>query len=91
MKRRDLIKSLGVTAGTIALSSVAEASVAAPVRKKKALKIAHITDVHIRPEHNAVARFKKCLEMIKKDKVELILNGVILFMLRITTTLPKIG
>lgn len=75
MKRRDLIKTLGATVGTIALSSVVEASVAAPIKKKKALKIAHITDVHIRPEHNAVARFKKCLEMIKKDKVDLILNG----------------
>jgi 3',5'-cyclic AMP phosphodiesterase CpdA len=76
MKRRDLIKSLGAAAGTIVLSNVAHASEAVSTEKKKrVLKVAHITDVHIRPEYNAVARFKKCLEMIKKDKVDLILNG----------------
>lgn len=76
MKRRDLIKSLGTAAGTIVLSNVAHASEAVSTEKKKrVLKVAHITDVHIRPEYNAVARFKKCLEMIKKDKVDLILNG----------------
>jgi 3',5'-cyclic AMP phosphodiesterase CpdA len=72
MKRRDLIKSFGAAAGTLALG---HANGAAGDKKKRALKIAHITDVHIRPEHNAVPRFKKCLEMIKKDKVDLILNG----------------
>jgi 3',5'-cyclic AMP phosphodiesterase CpdA len=76
MKRRDLIKSLGAAAGTIVLNNVAHASEAVSTEKKKrVLRVAHITDVHIRPEYNAVARFKKCLEMIKKDKVDLILNG----------------
>lgn len=76
MKRRDLIKSLGIAAGAIAWSKGAEAAGVNPVEKKKrVLKVAHITDVHIRPEYNAVARFKRCLEMIKKDKVDLILNG----------------
>ncbi|MDN5286941.1 MAG: hypothetical protein JWR38_3215 [Mucilaginibacter sp.] len=76
MKRRDLIKKIGFAAGTVALSNVAMASpVASDQKKRRVLKVAHITDVHIRPEYNAMARFKKCLEMIKKDKVDLILNG----------------
>ncbi|NOW98062.1 metallophosphoesterase [Mucilaginibacter sp. SG564] len=76
MKRRDLIKQIGLVSGAAVLSNTVTAS---PInyeqKKKRVLKIAHITDVHIRPEYNAVARFKKCLEMIKKDKVDLILNG----------------
>ena len=76
MKRRELIKKIGLAAGAATLSNVVVASSGNPEKKKiKVLKIAHITDVHIRPEYNAVARFKKCLEMIKKEKVDLILNG----------------
>jgi 3',5'-cyclic AMP phosphodiesterase CpdA len=76
MKRRDLIKKIGLAASAATLSKVVVASSGNPEQKKtKVLKIAHITDVHIRPEYNAVARFKKCLEMIKKEKVDLILNG----------------
>jgi 3',5'-cyclic AMP phosphodiesterase CpdA len=76
MKRRDLIKKIGLATGVAALSNVVVASaINQEQKKKKVLKIAHITDVHIRPEYNAVARFKKCLEMVKKDRVDLILNG----------------
>ena len=42
---------------------------------KKVLKIAHITDVHIRPEPDAPNRFRKCLNDIKKNKVDFFLNG----------------
>lgn len=67
---------MGLAAGAIALSNVAvPASAASEKKKQRVLKIAHITDVHIRPEYNAVARFKKCLEMVKKDKPDMILNG----------------
>ncbi|SEM82615.1 3',5'-cyclic AMP phosphodiesterase CpdA [Mucilaginibacter gossypiicola] len=76
MKRRDLIKKVGLAAGTIALNKpMAAMSAVNGHKKQKVLRIAHITDVHIRPEYNAVARFKKCLEMIRKDNVDLILNG----------------
>ncbi|UOY04885.1 metallophosphoesterase family protein [Muricauda sp. SCSIO 64092] len=37
--------------------------------------MAHITDVHIRPEHNAPNRFKQCLEEIKAHEVDFFLNG----------------
>lgn len=77
MKRRDLLKYIGLTAGTVALTgstsiiSAAEKS----TKSKRVLRIAHITDVHIRPEENAPDRFEKCLEEIKKHKVDFFLNG----------------
>lgn len=74
MKRRDILKGIGLAAGAIALGDVkAGAAVIEAPKKRKVLKIAHITDVHIQPE--AVPRFKKCLEMIKSDGVDFILNG----------------
>ncbi|MEP7252489.1 MAG: metallophosphoesterase [Ginsengibacter sp.] len=77
MKRRSLIQTLGLTAGVIATGSVT--SVATALGKnnkpKKVLRIAHITDIHIRPELDAPNRFRKCLEEIKKYKIDFILNG----------------
>ena len=39
------------------------------------MAVAHITDVHIRPEENVPDRFKQCLEDVKKHKIDFILNG----------------
>lgn len=44
-------------------------------KNKPVLRIAHITDVHIRPEYNAPERFKRCIEKIKEHKVDFFLNG----------------
>lgn len=44
-------------------------------KAKRALRVAHITDVHIRPEHNAMARFKTCLQQVKSHKPDFFLNG----------------
>ncbi|MEL6483577.1 MAG: metallophosphoesterase [Bacteroidota bacterium] len=46
-------------------------------RKKSSeslLRIAHITDVHMRPEGNALQRFNICIEEIKKHGVDFFLN-----------------
>ncbi|MFV8347001.1 metallophosphoesterase family protein [Flavobacterium sp. ZB4P13] len=77
MKRRDLLKYIGLTVGTVALSGTTSIVSAAEQRdkRKRVLRIAHITDVHIRPEENAPNRFVKCLEEIKKHKVDFFLNG----------------
>ncbi len=72
MKRRELIKNISLAAGAMALSGSATA---AEQKRKKVLRIAHITDVHIRPEHDAPNRFRKCMEEIKKHKVDFFLNG----------------
>jgi hypothetical protein len=80
MKRRELLKYIGLTLGTAALSGTTSIVSAAEPNKdkrksKRVLRIAHITDVHIRPEENAPERFVKCLEEIKKHKVDFFLNG----------------
>lgn len=71
MKRRTLLKNIGLGTGALALSNLSEARPSS----KRVLRIAHITDVHIRPEHNAPQRFKQCLEAIKTHKPDFFLNG----------------
>jgi len=77
MKRRELLKNLGLTFGTAALCGTTSIVSAAESsnKNKRVLRIAHITDVHIRPEENAPQRFVACLEEIKKHKVDFFLNG----------------
>jgi 3',5'-cyclic AMP phosphodiesterase CpdA len=79
MKRRDLLKGMGVLAGVAATAGHPLPSAANTKEnsksKKLALRVAHITDVHIRQGDNAPERFKQCLEEIKKLKVDFFLNG----------------
>ncbi len=77
MKRRTLLKSIGLTAGTAALGGTATSLLAATnsTKRKPVLTVAHITDVHIRKEENAPAKFKQCLEEIKKHNPDFFLNG----------------
>ncbi len=77
MKRRELIKNIGLTAGIITLGGTASVAMAEELnnKRKKILRIAHITDVHIRPEHDAPNRFRRCLAEIKKHKIDFFLNG----------------
>jgi 3',5'-cyclic AMP phosphodiesterase CpdA len=78
MDRRKLLKALGLSSVAFlmganrvnALKNQKDAK-----KNKSVLRIAHITDIHIRPEHNAPTRFKKCLEKIKKHKIDFFLNG----------------
>lgn len=71
MKRRELLRNIGLATGAAVVGNAAEAKPTA----KRVLRIAHITDVHIRPEHNAPQRFKQCLEEIKTHKPDFFLNG----------------
>lgn len=78
MKRRNLLKNLGLLTGLAATGARAFAAQNDTYNshdKKPALRIAHITDVHIRSGENAPARFIQCLEHIKKLKVDFFLNG----------------
>jgi 3',5'-cyclic AMP phosphodiesterase CpdA len=77
MKRRNWLKQASLAAASVtALSYNGLAAIERPEKRKRAiLKIAHITDVHIRPEENAIERFKNCLNEIKKHKVDFFLNG----------------
>ena len=55
--------------------SMASATERSAAKRKSVLRIAHITDIHIRPEWNAPNRFRKCITEIKKHKVDFFLNG----------------
>lgn len=77
MKRRELLKQMGLSAGVVAMGGAGSVLHAEEksAKRKRVLRIAHITDIHIRPEENAPARFIQCLEEIKKHKIDFFLNG----------------
>ena len=71
MDRRSLLKNLGLGAligvlpGTQALASVTD-SIIKP--KKRVLRFAHLTDVHLEPEMKAPEGLAKCLHHIQSQK-----------------------
>lgn len=78
MKRRIFLRNASLAAaGVVGVSNI-HATQAADSKgqlKKPMLTVAHITDVHIRPDENIPERFKKCLEAVKRHKVDFFLNG----------------
>lgn len=78
--RRDFIRnSAGVAAGMLlAGESTAQAvTTGVAAGKRPVLRLAHITDVHLRPEHDAPKRFAEMLRHIRKTNpdIDLFLNG----------------
>jgi 3',5'-cyclic-AMP phosphodiesterase len=73
MQRRNLLKTLGMAAGGLSIPSVA---VAENVQPKRAMRIAHLTDIHIQPHLWAGRRFEKCLHHLQNLEVkpDLVLN-----------------
>lgn len=73
MKRRRFFKKIGLTAGAVfAGSSFSEGE---GKSEKPVLTIAHITDVHIRPEGNVPDRAIQWLEIVKNHQPDFFLNG----------------
>jgi len=72
MQRRSALKNIG---GLLLLPGLSVANTAAV--NKPVLRIAHITDVHLKNKFNAPTKFIKCLHHIQKQnpKPDLILNG----------------
>lgn len=72
MERRSALKGIGAALLLPAFKSSVISSNAKPV-----LRLAHITDVHLKNEFDAPARFAKCLHHIQQQnpKVALVLNG----------------
>lgn len=68
--RRDV---LAIGAGA-ALSTVPLVGEAAPARRR-VLRIAHITDVHIQPERKAGLGFERCLEHAQSQRPDVIFMG----------------
>ena len=72
MYRRSAIKNI---AGLFLAPSLSRFD--QPQERKQALKIAHLTDIHLKDELNAPARFVKCLKHMQGQtpKVDIVLNG----------------
>lgn len=72
MKRRQFLLNSSAMATALAVPAVAfsKANVGEPL-----LTVAHITDVHIRPDEDVPARAKAVLEEVKKHKPDFFLNG----------------
>ncbi len=71
MKRRTLLKNMG---GLLALPALPaflkDNPEAAPV-----LRVAHLTDVHLKDKFGAPDRFRRCLHHVQSQKPDMILNG----------------
>ena len=79
MERRDFLKAIGLTAlgmGSGAALGAAAASRGRPDRKR-VLRIAHLTDVHVQPERGAPEGLARCLRHVQSldDPPDFILNG----------------
>lgn len=81
MKRRDLIRSLAVMAGIGAApkawAETLQPGMETPTQRKRVLRIAHITDVHVSDDPASMKGLEKCLHFLQSlpDKPDLILNG----------------
>ncbi|UOQ68808.1 metallophosphoesterase family protein [Hymenobacter volaticus] len=72
MERRVALKSLG---GMLAAPAIH--SNPTPAAQQPVLRIAHLTDIHLKDEFGAPAKFVQCLHHVQQQtpKVDLILNG----------------
>lgn len=74
MNRRNWIKQSSLAAAS--LLGAASVTRNVPIDDQEpVLKIAHLTDVHIRPENEVPARFKKVLKDLGSRDLDFILNG----------------
>lgn len=74
MNRRNWIKNSALAAAS-ALSLPKLARAGKVEDDEPVLKVAHITDTHVRPENDVPERFKKCLEELFTHDLDFILNG----------------
>ncbi len=79
MKRRDLLKTAAITTGLGLLNTKLNEAQGSPYSvsvKKRAIRFAHITDVHVRPEYSGDKGFAYLLQHVQdhKDGPEFIIN-----------------
>jgi 3',5'-cyclic-AMP phosphodiesterase len=76
MHRRDVVRQLGAGLTSLAVINQATAQPLA-AEPARALRIAHLTDVHVQPLVGAAKGFQKCLHHVQNmaDKPDLIING----------------
>ncbi|WP_128543094.1 metallophosphoesterase family protein [Larkinella soli] len=71
MNRREALSSIGL------LTGLAPTDLANPHRRKRVLRLAHLTDAHMMPRRKAEESLAKCLHRLQsmKDRPAFILNG----------------
>lgn len=80
--RREALKFLGLSVGAVVAGGAATRaqtvgnSESKPVSRKRVLRIAHLTDIHVQPERDAANGLIAVLKHVhdQPDKVDLILN-----------------
>lgn len=72
-RRNLLVGSVGAVAASAAMPAIGAVAPA----KKRVLRIAHMTDMHVQPEREAALGFQKCIEHAQgqKDKPNMIFTG----------------
>ncbi|MBE9583497.1 metallophosphoesterase [Mucilaginibacter sp. JRF] len=72
MQRRSVLKTIGA-----ALLAPSITFAAPNPARKRVLRVAHLTDIHLKNELGAPAKFAKCLHHVQQQtpKVDMILNG----------------
>lgn len=73
MKRRNLLKTIGMAVGGYSIATRSNAFSPAP---KRVLRIAHLTDIHVQPHLWAAKGFAKCLQHLQELEIkpDLVLN-----------------
>lgn len=81
MNRRTILKAFGLLSCASSFGVFTNAASAAPgtilTNRNRVLRIAHVTDIHIKPGLKAPKRLATCFQHIQSspEKVDLILNG----------------
>ena len=71
MERRTLVKSIG---GLLLIPALPFSS--STIKEKPVLRVAHLTDIHLKDKFDAPARFAKCLHHVQQQpNIDFILNG----------------
>ena len=72
LNRRDLLRwSLAASVATLPTAAIAQ-----PVGKNRVLRIAHLTDAHVQPEHGAADGLRACFRHAQAShKPDLIVAG----------------
>jgi Icc protein len=73
--RRDFLKGIGGVGGVLAATGTGRAD--QPAGRRRVLRVAHLTDIHVQPERHAPEGMTACLHHVQSlaDKPDMILTG----------------
>ncbi len=73
--RREALQGIGAL--MLGMTSMGVAETTSPSKRKRVLRIAHLTDIHVQPEKDAAKGMIRCLQYVHsmKDRPDIIFNG----------------